>query len=259
MEWGWRIPYILSVILVLLGLYIRKHVLETPDFESVKKEKAESRMPFIDMWKGYASSVGIAMGARWIDGVIFNIFGVFSISYLTNIAHFPRTSALTGVMMARHRNDFRSSLFRISFGPSRPDFRLRMGQPDRRTVLFSGLLDHEQLQQHIPGVAGHHHPVRDILFGGLRPPILPVRRTVRPSSQVHGNLFVYQFSGIVAGGMTPIIATALLQWGNNRSTYICMYAAAVGIISALSTLWLHARKVKRERGTAVRYNPDPAL
>jgi len=46
-----------------------------------------------------------------------------------------------------------------------------------------------------------------------------------------GISFIYQFSGIVAGGMTPIIATALLHYDNNSSNYICLYATAIASLA----------------------------
>lgn len=259
MSWGWRVPYIVSVVLVVLGLWIRKNVLETPEFESVKKEKAESRMPFVDMWKGYASSVMIDMGARWIDGVIFNIFGVFSIGYLTTVMKIPRTSALTGVMIAAIVMTFGLPFFgylsdrlgrTLVYGWGSliaglscfPAFWIMNNCSNIYLVWLAIIIPFGVFYSSVYGP-------QSSLFAELFDP--RVRYT--------GISFVYQFSGIVAGGMTPIIATALLQWDNNHSTYICLYAASVGLISALSTLWLHARQVMRDRRAAVGYKADPAL
>ena len=61
---------------------------------------AESRIPFFDMLRRYPGNVLKGMGARYIDGVFFNVFGVFSISYLTQTVQITRTQALTGVMAA---------------------------------------------------------------------------------------------------------------------------------------------------------------
>ena len=69
--------------MVVVGMYIRLHVQETPEFAAVKARNAELRIPFMDMIRRYPGNVLKGMGARYIDGVFFNIFGVFSINYLT--------------------------------------------------------------------------------------------------------------------------------------------------------------------------------
>jgi len=90
--------FLLSGAMVGVGLYIRLKVQETPEFEALKARNAEARIPFMDMLRRYPGNVLKGMGARYIDGVFFNIFGVFSIAYLTNTIKITRTEALLGVM-----------------------------------------------------------------------------------------------------------------------------------------------------------------
>ncbi|WP_287031026.1 MFS transporter, partial [Pseudomonas sp. UBA6310] len=79
LDWGWRAAFLLSAVLVFLGTWIRLNVMETPEFAKVKQENAEASIPFIDMIKRYPKNVLAGMGARYIDGVFFNVFGVFSL------------------------------------------------------------------------------------------------------------------------------------------------------------------------------------
>src|SRR5690606_18359504 len=99
-SWGWRIAFLLSALLVFIGLYIRVAVKESPEFAKLKANNAETKVPFITMLKNYPGNILRGMGARYIDGVFFNIFGVFSISYLSNDLDMDRTTALTGVLIA---------------------------------------------------------------------------------------------------------------------------------------------------------------
>src|SRR5262245_44051876 len=80
-SWGWRVAFLLSGAMVAVGLYIRLAVQETPEFSALKARNDEARIPFADMMKRYPGAVLKGMGARYVDGVIFNIFAVFSISY----------------------------------------------------------------------------------------------------------------------------------------------------------------------------------
>ena len=80
LAWGWRVAFLLSALLVFVGIYIRTRVMETPEFVKVKTAKREANVPFAEMIKKYPKNVLLGMGARYIDGVFFNILGVFSIS-----------------------------------------------------------------------------------------------------------------------------------------------------------------------------------
>src|SRR3982750_2918673 len=100
LAWGWRVAFLVSVVLVAVGLYIRLRILETPEFEQVKARGERAQIPFADMIKQYPRNVLLGMGARYIDGVFFNVLGVFSIGYLANTLKVPRTTALLGVSLA---------------------------------------------------------------------------------------------------------------------------------------------------------------
>src|SRR5689334_17563874 len=100
LSWGWRVAFLLSATLVFVGIYIRLNVMETPEFSAIQKENKEAKIPFMEMIATYPKNVLAGMGARYIDGVFFNIFAVFSIGYLTQALKVSRTQALIGVMAA---------------------------------------------------------------------------------------------------------------------------------------------------------------
>ncbi len=242
MEWGWRVGFIVSVVLVAVGIWIRVNVMETPEFQNVKKQNAEVKIPFVEMIKKYPGNVLAGMGARCIDGVFFNIFGVFIIGYLANTIKISRTDALLGVMIASivmcffiplfgHMSDrlgrtkvyFWGSL--ITGFSSFPAFWLINSSSGNVTLIWMSII--------IPfGIfyASIYGP-EAALFAELFD--TKVRYT--------GISFVYQFSGIFASGLTPIIATALLKYGNGDTTTICAYVAFAGLVSALSARWIGAR------------------
>ena len=53
LAWGWRVAFGISVVLVVVGFWIRLRVMETPEFQKVKKQGAQARIPFVDMWRDY--------------------------------------------------------------------------------------------------------------------------------------------------------------------------------------------------------------
>ena len=76
LNWGWRMAFILSAILLIVGSYMRKTVQETKDFSEAKAKLPEAKYPLLDAFKRYPKMMLACMGARFIDGVSFNVFGV---------------------------------------------------------------------------------------------------------------------------------------------------------------------------------------
>lgn len=240
LSYGWRIAFILSIGLVAVGTYIRLNVMETPEFTQVKEANHEAAIPFVSMIRGFPKNVLAGMGARMVDGVVFNIFAVFSIGYLTQTLKVPRTEALLGVTasaivmcatipffgwlsdrVGRTRVYAWGSI--ITGFAAFPAFWVFLNFPGNTTAIWFAMI--------VPfGIfyASVYGP-EAALFSELFP--ARVRYT--------GISFVYQFSGIFASGLTPIIATALLQYsGPGNPWLVCAYCAFAGVVSALSAIWI---------------------
>lgn len=246
MAWGWRVGFLVSAVLVFVGMWIRLNVMETPDFQKVKSSNEELRIPFTDMWRRYTPQVIAGMGARYIDGVFFNIFGVFSITYLTSTINISRTDALIGVMAAavvmcffipffgglsdrvgRTKTYFYGSL--VTGFSAFPAFWLMNNGGSNFAIWISIIIPFGIFYASVYGPEAS-------LFAELFD--AKVRYT--------GVSFVYQFSGIFASGLTPIIATALLKTQNGNPFLVCVYVALAGVVSALSALWLGSRQKNKE-------------
>jgi metabolite-proton symporter len=232
-SWGWRIAFLISAVLVAVGLYIRLKIMETPAFTRIQESDKVVHVPFFELWRTHGKNTLLGLGARYIEGVTFNIFGVFAVGYLAGTLGLPRQTALAGVMIA--------SAIMIVMLPIYGNLSDRIGR--RRMFGVAGILigilsfpafwlmqTKEPLLVWIaiavpfafvyPAVYGPQAALFSELFDTR------VRYT--------GISFVYQFSGIYASGLTPIIATALLPMGGNKPWLICLYVLAVSIVSALS-------------------------
>jgi MFS family permease len=88
LSWGWRIPFLLSAVLVLIGLFIRLSIEESPVFRAAQA-RAEAgagekqRMPIFEVFRQYPREVFTAMGARFAENVSYYIFTVVAVTYLT--------------------------------------------------------------------------------------------------------------------------------------------------------------------------------
>jgi metabolite-proton symporter len=233
LAWGWRIAFLVSVVMVGVGLYIRLKVLETPEFEQLKARNAQSKLPFADMIRQYPRNVLLGMGARYIDGVFFNILGVFVIGYLANTLKIPRTTALLGVSLA--------ALVMIATIPFFGALSDRVGR--RRTYaigsIVTALSSFAAFYLMTPTAPTIVIWLAIIVpFGVLYASVYGPEAALfcelfDPRVRYTGISFVYQFSGIFASGITPLVATALLAQGNGTPWLICGYVLFAGIVSAV--------------------------
>ena len=90
LAYGWRISFLISALLIVLIMYIRLHLMETEDFaeaqekaKAAEKEEKKTAMPLLVMFKNYWKTLFLGIGTRWIDGVFYNVFAVFTLSYAT--------------------------------------------------------------------------------------------------------------------------------------------------------------------------------
>ena len=96
----WRVAFLVSLLLVIIGVYIRLKIMETPAFRKVQQTQSVSAVPFLDLMRKHTKQVILGMGCRYIEGVAFNIYGVFVITYIVTALKMPRTTALLAVTAA---------------------------------------------------------------------------------------------------------------------------------------------------------------
>jgi metabolite-proton symporter len=106
MDWGWRVPFLVSIFLVVVGLYIRKRIAESPQFQKIKDAKQEVKMPIIESIKQHPKEIVLAMGARFAENGFFYIYAVFVIMFATQALGMPRQTVLNGVMIAAFIESF---------------------------------------------------------------------------------------------------------------------------------------------------------
>src|SRR5699024_9880663 len=100
MTWGWRVPFLLSGLLVIFGLWIRKGIDETPSFKKIQDAGEIPKIPLIDTFRFHWREVLIAIGAKVVETAPFYIFGTFIVSYATKQLNFSETATLNAVMIA---------------------------------------------------------------------------------------------------------------------------------------------------------------
>ncbi len=240
--WGWRIPFLLSAVLVLIGLYVRLQLEESPVYQEAKaeiaeKKHAESHMPLVEVVKTYPKEVFIAMGMRMAENISYYIFTVISITFITTYAgteddkglilqalligsavHFV-VIPLIGALSDRigRRPLYLAGAVGVAVWTF-PFFSLVATKQESMILLaiVVGLLLHALM--YAPQAAFFSE-----LFG------TSVRYT--------GASVGYQLASIVAGGLAPFIAVKLLGTvEESNTTAVGIYVAIAGLISVVATL-----------------------
>jgi MFS transporter, MHS family, shikimate and dehydroshikimate transport protein len=231
--WGWRVAFLLSAVLVAIGLYIRLRILETPAFKVAQQQNQIAAVPVAELFRTHSKNTLLGLGARYIEGVTFNMYGVFLVGYLTSTLHMTRQTALLAVMVA--------SAIMIVMLPICGRLSDRIG---RRKVFGIASLLIGVLSFPAFWLMGPQSPLLTIIAVAV-PFALVYPAVYGPEAALFSELFdtrvrytgisfVYQFSGIFASGLTPIVATALLPLGGGQPWLICLYILVVSAISALS-------------------------
>lgn len=231
--WGWRVPFILSALLVFIGLWIRNGIDETPAFKEAKESGTISKVPLIDTFKYHWKEVLIAVGAKVVETAPFYIFGTFIISYATGTLGFERSSTLNAVTIA--------TLVTTIMIP----FMGKLSDKVGRKPLYIGgtiamilfafpyfyLLSLDSvLWLTVATVIG---------LGIIWAPITAVLGTMfseifSTSVRYTGVTVGYQLGAAIAGGTAPLIATALLSAYNNSFVPVALYIIGAAIISLIA-------------------------
>jgi len=236
LAYGWRIGFLLSLVLVAIGIMVRLRVEETPAFRQLRELEAASTVPIREIVRQPRSRRNTVLGllSRWAEGSAFNTWGVFAISYATGALGLHRVSVLIVVTIAALLMAVLlpvSGVLTDRFGPRRvylagvacygaaafPAFVLF----GTKNLIWFGLA--------MVLVFGVVHALFYGAQGTLYSALYPT------STRYTGLSFVYQFSGIYASGVTPMILTALIAAAGGTPWVACGYLVATAVISVLAT------------------------
>ncbi|GAB4668081.1 MFS transporter [Mycobacterium avium subsp. hominissuis] len=242
LSYGWRIGFLLSVLLVAIGIVVRLRVEETPAFRELQDLQAASTVPIRDILRERRSRRNTVLGllSRWAEGSAFNTWGVFAISYATGALGLNRVSVLIAVTIA--------ALLMAVLLPVSGVLTDRFGA---RRVYLAGIACYGLAAFPAFALFG----TKKLLWFGLAMVIVfgvvhalfygaqgTLYSALYPTNTRYTGLsFVYQFSGVYASGVTPMILTALIAALGGAPWLACGYLVATAVISVLATALIRDR------------------
>jgi metabolite-proton symporter len=239
LSWGWRIPFLLSAVLVLIGLFIRLSIEESPVFRAAQaKAQAQGalgekkEMPILEVFRKYPREVFTAMGARFAENVAYYIFTIVVVTYLTKNPpeHTASSSFVLNAVLIGAAVHFVTipiwGALSDRFG-RKPIYLLGAAGVGIWAFAFIFLVDTKSFPLTVLAV------VVGLVFHGAMygPQAAFLSELFGTKVRYSGVSIGYQLASIVAGGLAPLIAVALYTGFGNG------YAVAVYVaISALITI-----------------------
>ena len=240
--WGWRVPFLLSFVLIGVGLFVRLKILETPVFEKLKGNQAEARLPILELFRNYPRMIVLATGMRIAENGSFYIATIFVLSYAETHLGLSRSVPLAGVIL--------SAVIGLFTVPSYAALSDRIG---RRPLYLTGalfillfafpffwLLNSRSPVLMVAAIILSVNVGHDMMYG---PQAAFLSELFGPRVRYTGTSLTYHLSSVLAGGIAPLIATALLAaFGANA---VAAYVALMGLISTVSA-YLAPESFRRE-------------
>ncbi|MEV4555840.1 MFS transporter [Kitasatospora sp. NPDC049285] len=241
LDWGWRVPFLLSAVLVMVGLWIRLAVDESPLFKAAlaaaeqrrATEHAVERTPLVSVLRDHWRDVLVAMGARMAENISYYVMTTFVLAYAVGHAHLPKQTALNAVLIG--------SAIQFALIPVFGALSDRVGRKPVYLVgavgvgiwafVFFGMVDTKDFTALVVAITV------GLFFHSMMyaPQAAFFSELFATRNRYSGASIGAQFSSVAAGAPAPLIATALLK-DYGSATPIAVYVAIAAVITVVAVL-----------------------
>jgi metabolite-proton symporter len=234
LAWGWRIPFLISVLLVAVGWYIRNKVSESATYENaIAEEGAPPKLPALEVFRERPRAVVLGAGLRIGENISYYILTVFSLTFLVDVAAESRSLALNALLIGAAVQFFAIPLFALLSD--------RIGR--RYVYAFGGFglaawsfALFPLLESANEGAIILALVIGLVLHGAMYGPQAAMIAELFPTRiRYSGASIAYQLTAIVGGSLAPIIGVWLYR-EYDSALPVAIYVGAACAISGLSAL-----------------------
>jgi MFS family permease len=229
--WGWRIPFLFSIVMVGIGLWIRLGISETPVFQKVLDEERIERVPVLEVLKRQPKQVALTALVRMPEQAPGYVVGTFIFTYATTVLGAPRNFVLIAVLV--------QAVLGFTWVPMAGHLSDRIGRKRMYMIgsVFVGIFGFIYF-----GLLDTKSPLLMFIAIGLSllpamtcygPQAALIAESFSPRLRYSGTSLGYQLASIIAGGPSPFIATALFA-AFASSFPIALYFLACGVIGLVA-------------------------
>lgn len=246
LAWGWRVPLLVSVVLVLFGLWLRAGVSETPQFREAQRAGKQARTPIGDVVRGHWRGLLLAGGSRVGPDVMFSLVAVFSLTYITTVLGLSRTAATAAVSVGAGLNAvviFVSGRLSDRFGIRRI-YGLGVLAALLWVPLFFPLLDTKATWAIFLAIVSGLG-IHALMYG---PQAAFIAGQFPTEVRYAGSSVAYTFAGVIAGGIAPLVFTALYR--EFGTTVVVAVYTGLALVLTGFVLWIAGKRQTRTRSAA---------
>ena len=243
-SWGWRLPFLAGGLLLVVGLFIRLRILESPLFTRDRATATPHRLPVWEVLRTQPKNVLLAMGARMAENVSFYLLSVFILVYATKWLRLPQEMILHGVLVASAGQLLTLPLFGLlsdRWG-RRPVYLFGALGMGLFAFPFFALVDTGNTTLIWVALAVGLGVFHAAMYG---PQAAFFAELFRTRTRYSGASLGYQLAAPFAGGLAPLIATALLEWSSGRPWPVAVYLIGM-VMLTLIAVFLSAETARRE-------------
>src|SRR5207302_1587604 len=235
LDWGWRVPFWLSIIMVAVGLYIRLGLLETPVFQRILERQQVASAPVLEVLRRQPKEIILTALARMAEQGPFYVFAAFIFTYGTTVLHSSRDLLLTALLVG---TGLSAVTIPLAGHISDRIGRKRMYLIGAVTMGVFGFVYFTMLNTAIPGwiflaIVLSFIP-HDMMYG---PQAALIAECFSPRLRYSGCSLGFHLASVIAGGPAPLIATALLA-ATGSGYSVALYVLFCAIVSVSATAFL---------------------
>ncbi|WP_425467984.1 MFS transporter [Paraburkholderia guartelaensis] len=233
LSWGWRVPFLASLLLVAFGIWVRSSVGETPQFEKLNEAHATAEVPVLEVFSQHWRRLIVAGGARIGSDVLYALLVVFTLTYVTTVLNLSRPLALTAVLAGTACNAL-----------SVPFFGALSDRFGRRPVYLGGVIAGIVWAFGFFMLMNTSQPalivlavmiglvIHAVMYG---PQAAFVTEQFPTRVRYAGSSLAYTLAGILGGGFAPLIIVALFRSWHSTAA-VSLYVSGALIVTGIALI-----------------------